>query len=110
MKTRSTAAKTAWMRPLSRRSGPGRTDRAGSGSSASAAGTAVRQSSVTQATPSTEKAPSSKTAGTSVTSSAPKPITVVRPEISTGVVMCWRQLSAAAGESGDAAAPLLRSG
>ena len=41
MKTRSTAAKTAWMRPLIRRISPGRADRAGSGSSASAAGTAV---------------------------------------------------------------------
>ena len=99
MKTRSTEAKTAWMRPLIRPIRPGRADRAGSGSSESAAGTAVKHSSVTQATPSTEKAPSSKTAGTSVTSRAPKPITVVRPEISTGVVMCWRQASAAAGES-----------
>ena len=95
---------------LARRTKPGRADAAGSGSRASAAGTAVTESSVTQATPSTEKAPSSKTAGTSVTSRAPKPITVVSPEISTGVVTCSRQRSAAAGRIRDARRLLLVAG
>ena len=76
----------AWMRPLTRWH---RARAAASAPAAAAArgspAVAVSESSVTQATPRIEKAPSSKTAGTSVTSRHAKPITVVSPEISTGV-------------------------
>ena len=78
----------------------GRWDGGRTGSQARRAGPTTSDSTVTEATPRAEKLPSSTTAGTSLTSSAAKPVTVVRPAIATGARR-WRSVAslAALGET-----------